>query len=516
MNRLDFTQSLNDWTGTGTVIGALLLCLAMFVALRRWRQRRRSSATVRTLRLDAPLFWWSKHDPFTVRDLLAAGVVIFGRAGAGKSSGSGLTLARAIVRHPRSAGLVLAAKPEERAEWEQLFAAAARSDDLRIVSPAHDLKCDFLDYELKNGGSTRGVVTCIRTIGETLRSGDRKGGEEGDFWERQQERLLYHAVCVVKLATGQVSAPDLQRFIDAAALSPEQIRTPEFRDGFHSRTLEAAHAATKSPDDAEDCERAVAFWLSEYVSMAERTRSSILAGVMGLLFVFNSGVVRRLASSGSNLTPDDVLAGGWVLVDMSPTEWGDAGAFVQAGWKYLLQKAVLRRQAQLTDPFVVIWCDEAQQTLNSFDAHYGAQCRSHLGCMVCLTQSLHGVYAALSGERGKQQALAFLATIGHRVFHALGSADDAQHASDLIGRRVTLRFGGSLAPTKTAYDALFGDDGLTTSFNETVEAIAEPRVFMSGLRTGGPANRGRVDAVVVRSGEPFSTGENFLFTSFQQ
>ena len=502
--------------GTSAAVALLLLGGAALAVVVRRRCRRPTGTTPSPLRLDAPLFYWSRRDPFRLRDLLAAGVVIFGRAGAGKSSGSGRTLARAIVRHPRSAGAILAAKPEERAEWEGLFAEAGRPDDLLVVSPAHDLKCDFLDYELRHGGSTRDAVACLRTVGETLRSGDRQGGDDGEFWRTQQERLLYHAVCVVKLATGKVSAPELQKFIDVAALSPEQLRSPEFRDGLHSRTLEAAFAAPKSPDDAEDYERAAAFWLAEWPAMAERTRSSILAGVMGLLFVFNSGVVRRLASSGTNVSPDDILAGKWVLVDMSPTEWGDAGAFVQAGWKYLVQKAVLRRAARPTDPFVVVWCDEAQQTLNSFDAQFAAQSRSHLGCTVALTQSLHGVYAALRGESGKQQALAFLATMGTRIFHALGSAEDARHASDLIGRRVTLRFGGSLAPAKSMHDALFGEDGVTASFSEQVEAIVEPRVFMSGLRTGAPANRGLVDAVVVRSGEPFSSGENFLLTTFQQ
>ena len=44
----------------------------------------------------------------------------------------------------------------------------------------------------------------------------------------------------------------------------------------------------------------------------------------------------------------------------------------------------------------------------------------------------------------------------------------------------------------------------------------EPKQFMHGFRTGGKINNYRCDAVVIRSGEAFSNGENFLKIAFSQ
>ena len=163
---------------------------------------------------------------------------------------------------------------------------------------------------------------------------------------------------------------------------------------------------------------------------------------MGILHVFNTGVVRELVSTTTNVTPDDMFRGKWVLMDMSPAEWGDIGKFISSGWKYLTQRAVLRRHATDGDAIHVIWCDEAQQFVNSHDAHYLAQCRSHKGCMVYLTQSLHSYYSAMQGEKGRHHADALLTNFHHKVFHALGDEQtgdwairpDRQGASHLYRR----------------------------------------------------------------------------------
>ncbi len=59
------------------------------------------------------------------------------------------------------------------------------------------------------------------------------------------------------------------------------------------------------------------------------------------------------------------------------------------GLKLLTQKHILRRHAKPGDPVIIIHADEAQEMVSSFDASFLAKCRSHLGCMIYLTQSLH-------------------------------------------------------------------------------------------------------------------------------
>ncbi|MCA9092029.1 MAG: type IV secretory system conjugative DNA transfer family protein [Planctomycetaceae bacterium] len=474
----------------------------------------------RRFSLDTVLMNWNRWDRFTVRQLLSGGVLILGGPGSGKSSGSGKALFRSIVGNPHSNGLCLCAKPEDLDDFLGTFAAAERSEDVIVFAPTQPWRFNVLNhlYQTTNG-STHEVVQGILTIGEKLRSGgDGNRGEDAGFWKAQTERLLYHTVQIVKLARNGVSAPDLQKFLNGAATSVEQVHSPEWQAGEHHQWIKLAYASRNtSSHDAHDFEQALAFFVNEWPSMADRTRSSIMASVMGILHTFNCGQVRELISGATNFSLEDLNRRKWLIVNMPPSVWGDAGTLINVSLKYLLQKLILQRSARETNGFTVIWCDEAQEFLcGEFDGRFLAQCRSHQGCMVALTQSLHGLFSLMPGESGKEQALALLACFHHRIFHALGSAEDANYASELLGRRPKIFMGGSIAPVENIYEQLFGVSKVTSSFSEQMEAILPPRAFLNGLKRGGPENDFLVEGILVRSGEPFSTRENWLSVSFRQ
>lgn len=484
-------------------------------SIRSWFRRPGSRGRNGPHSLERVVLRLTEQDVISVRGLLNGGVCIFGVSGSGKTSGSGMALARGIINLMTSGGLIIAAKPGDAPMWKRMLADAGRGDDLLVFSPSEPLRFNFLDYEMRHGGHTRNIVQLIFTIGESLQSANGNGRSDEVFFKQNQERLLYNAIEIVKRATGKVSAPDLQKFIIRAAASPEELSSEAFQASFHSQCMEAAFKATKTPNEALDFELAADFWLSEYPAMAEKTRSSILAGVTALLHVFNTGVVRSLVSAETNVSPDDMFNGKFVLVDMSPSEYGEVGSFVCAGWKYLTQRRVLRRDASDTDCINVIWADEAHQGINSFDATYLAQCRSHLGCMIFLSQSLPGYNAALKGESGKQEALSLLANFGTTVVHVV-DPETADWAADKLGKRLETFFSGSMAPAEDVFDDLFGRHRMTGSFSTHYEHTLQPRAFLHGLRTGGNANGRMVDAYVIRSGEPFSSGENYVFATFKQ
>ena len=86
--------------------------------------------------------------------------------------------------------------------------------------------------------------------------------------------MIYNAVEVVKLATGRITAPDLQKFITGAAMSPQQFTSEAWLSGFHNQCLKAAWEKEKSPLEEHDYELAKEYWLNEFVFMADKTRSS--------------------------------------------------------------------------------------------------------------------------------------------------------------------------------------------------------------------------------------------------
>jgi len=504
-------MTVNDMIGIAVVGTGIVVAKVVD----NWRRR---PAIYRKTKepLEKGLLSWTQNDVFAVRDLLDGGVAITGRSGSGKTSSSGKDISNAIIRHPKSGGLILAAKHEDLDMWQVKFKKAGRSNDLIVFSPGNDRRFSLLGYVLGMGGQTRDVTKCITVIGETLKSGDSKGGEGADFWEREQERMIYNAVEVLRLATGTVSAPDIQKFISTAPTSAAQIATPQWQAGFCNQCLASAFSKTKSPIEAHDYQLATDYWLNEYPNMADKTRSSILVGVMGILHVFNTGVVREMVSTTTNVSPDDILAGKWVIVNMSPAEWGDTGLFVAAGWKYLTETAVLRRQATAASNIVTIWCDEAAQFVNSFDSHFITQCRSHMGCLVFLTQSLHSYYGALRGQTGRHQADALLTNFGTKIFHAVGDVQTAEWAAGLIGKSLQTFIGSSMSPMDSIGQELTGGSKVTTSTSEHFEAILQSNVFMNGLKTGGNENGLLCDAIVIRSGKPFSNGQNWLLCTFSQ
>lgn len=498
------------------IIYALICFGAVFLFTQVFGKKRGASQPKGGL-LDRVVLWWSQHDPLTVRDLLNGGIAIFGRTGSGKTSSSGKQLARGIIGLPGSGGLILAAKPEDVDDWRRIFAEAGRSRDLLVFGHDSPLRCNFLDYIRQMGWDAREMAKMLMVIGEGLNANDSKGGEDSDFWEKQQFRMLYFACLCVQLGHGKVSATSLQKFVAGAARSAEQVGDAAWGKSFHPETIRLALNNARTPREKHDLEQATEYFLRELPALADRTRSSIETGVFGVLHVFCNGAVHDLVSTTTNCSPDDTLRGKFILVNLAPSETGDLGLFVGGGFKYLTQRLVLKRKAGDNDAPHVIWCDEAQQRVSSYDSHYLAQCRSHRGCMVYLTQSIHSYYSSLGGEKGRHQADALLTNFAAgKVFHALGDVQTAEWAAGLIGKSLQTFVGGSMAPREQPWDELMGNSKYTGSYSQHYEQILQPNTFLNGLRTGGHENGLVCDCIVIRSGKPFADGSNFLFTAFSQ
>jgi hypothetical protein len=461
--------------------------------------------------LDKPLLRWSESDCLSKRDLLRS-ICVQGASGSGKTNFVGYRIAQALAADRDIGGLALASKPVEDVQfWQGILGRAGRLKNLCVFGPGHGWRFNVLEHELRSGADSRELASLLMTLGETLTRADNGAQQQDQFFYQQSGRQLHMAIEPVRLATGRLSPLDVQRFINGAATAPEQLKTPQWQAGFHNRVLEAAFHAPKSPIEEADFEQVMAYWLGEIPSLNDRTRSSITTQVQGILHVLCSGIVRDLMATTTNVSPQILDNGAWVVVDMPISRYGASGAMVNGIWHLATQRHILRRHAADKRKVTVIWIDEFQNHLNSFDPQFLAECRSHGGCMVVLTQSLHSYYAALKGgQAAEHSANALLTNFAHRIFCSLGDAKSAEWASGLLGKRLETMIGGSMAPEESMWDTLMGRTKFTGSFSQHYEPILQPNVFMHHLRTGGD---GVADAIVIRP-ERFSNGQNFLAVAF--
>jgi type IV secretory pathway TraG/TraD family ATPase VirD4 len=464
--------------------------------------------------LDQPLLCWGDDNAFTVRNA-CENVAVFGKTGSGKSSGSGDTILRALVRHANSGGLILASKPGDREYVRRIFREERDERDLLIMEPGAPYRFNVLDFDRKNGADTRQLTQALMTFGETLdRAEGESGGDRDPFWIGQNRRQIHNAIEIVTAATGAIDPRSLQAFIGGAALNLEETGDAKWHSGFHCQALLAAKAKAATDIEKNDFDLAEAYWISELPALNDRTRSSINAGVMGLLHVFNTGIVRDLLATSTNISPESLEERKWWLVNF-PIVPGDASAtFVNTAIKYAVQRHILRRKAGAGDPLLAIWCDEFQKVSNSYDAAFLAECRSHKGCLVALTQSIHSMYANLRGKGGEHQTDSLLTNFGHLIIHTLGDAKSAEYASSILGKRREL-FIGTSTGREEMWDVITGQSRMTMNAHESYEPVLQPAMFLRGLRTGGPPDN-TVDGVVIKAGQPFRNGENYLIAAFGQ
>lgn len=502
----------NDAVGITALV--LFIALILFTRLRKRRDESRPAEAAAATGLDTPLVKWTENDCFTKRDLLRS-VCVQGATGSGKTNFVGYEIAKALARDRHIGGLILASKPVEDLKfWQEIMRGAGREKDLLVFGPGHRLRFNVLDHELHSGADSRELASFLMTLGETLHRGQAGAQQSEQFFVEQSGRMLQMAIEAVRLATGTVSPVDLQRFITTSATSQEMLATAGWQADFHNQILKGAYDAPKTPIEQADFEQVMAYWLGEMPALNDRTRSSISTQAQGILHVLCSGMVHDLMATATNVSPAIMDEGRWVLVDMPISRFGASGAMVNGLWHLATQRHILRRHAADKRKVTVIWIDEFQNHLNSFDPQFLAESRSHGGCMVVLTQSLHSYYAALKGggHAAEHQANALLTNFAHRIFCSLGDAKSAEWASGLLGQRLETMVGGSMAPQESMWETLMGRSKFTGSFSQDYKPVVQPGVFMHDLRTG---SEGVADAIIIRP-ERFSNGQNYLLASFSR
>jgi len=468
--------------------------------------------------LDIPLLRFSPHDVWTIRDALE-GTSIMGEIGSGKTSGSAAAIARAFLR-AGFGGLVLCAKPEERDLWEGYAAANGRGDDVVIFSPEDDERFNWIEYELKREGRGAGQTeNLVEMYGKSTEivGGKAQAVSSEPFWDHAAMEMVREAIDLLRLAKQDEQDPiltldDVYRVITSAPRSLAEVDDEAWqRKSFCAQVIAAADRRAKASDDPvaiHDAEVAVAYWLEEFAGLADRTRSSIVAHFSANAKKLMKGTAWELLGTTTTITPEATYKDGKIIiVDLPLQEYLMVGKMVQLIWKFMWQRAVLRRDVRAYPRPVFLWADEAQNFISSFDFMYQAVARSARAATVYITQNLNNYHAVL-GSNAHHDAQAFLGNLVTKIYHANRDHATNQWAADSIAQQWDFILHGNQTTGRH-------DDSMSGGFGEARKYLVEPVEF-TRLRKGGPANDYNVDAIVLGGKIWRETGASYVYTTFGQ
>jgi hypothetical protein len=436
-------------------------------------------------------------DWFTVRDA-TQGIQAFGGTGSGKTSGTGYTFGRAYLR-AQFGGLVLCAKPEERQLWERLAEETGRRDDLIIVRPDAPHRFNFLNYEATRAGrGARLTVNIVHLLLEIAKSVEReeKAEAEKPFWRNALRQLVTAVVDLALFAQLPLRFDLLADIVRSGPKSAKEAEDPAWQEqSVCYNCIREAEAHPLDEDERADFEQCRAYWLSDFATLAGETRSSIVLSFTMLTNLFTTRPLRRLLSTDTTLTPEVTFDQKIIVVDMPLQEYFQAGRIAQFVWKYMWQKAALRRtQIDGNTPPIFLWCDESQNFISDFDPEFQAVARSAKACTVYLTQNIN-LYKKALGTGSDDAVEAFLGNLQTKIFHQNSSADTNEWAADLFAK--------DLLPKETLGKTA-GTSGASGSKSTTLEEQHQVRpIEFTRLLTGGEASGGMVQAYIYKGGTRF-------------
>ena len=444
-------------------------------------------------------------EPFSLRGAYE-GIFVTGGPGSGKSSGSGKHLAHALLQ-AGAGGLVLSAKPNEAQTWREYARACGREDDLIIFGEhegeGEECGFNFLDYEMANskGNPAEAATNVMMEIGEGIGDG-LKGGGDSQIWIRHAKTLIRNALNVCLLANESVSVARITRLATSDKAADEMLAKAQAR----------ADAGELTASQIADLDAVRHYLAVKWRELDEKPKSSVLMTADTVADTFATGVMRDLFTGKTTITPDAILGGKIIVVDLSVIQYDEAGKAANIAWKYCLQRAIQRRGAvKPADRPTFVFADECQHFITKRDAEFVTTSRSAGCCNIYLTQNRPNLIERL----GESAVDGFLGCFSTKIFHQNADGKTNEWAADSIAKILQTR-----TSTSTNYNvggARGGPGGGGgTSQQQVMDHEVTPREFQD-LARGGEHMNYVVTALLFRSGHVFASNrKTYLEVAFNQ
>jgi len=499
------------------------------------------------------------------------GTCIFGGTGSGKTSGSGATYAKALLRKGFG-GCVLTAKVDERILWEKYARETGRDKDVVVISDAdYSDSINLLQYELSQMGGSSSANSEVANILLEATSLDSKPGNAKDpFWENSVYNLLYNGIVLLTLSqdylernnksspekNGGLKLAQLINLIHSAPREPKEQEptTPKSEELEKSNTLnesdkkgkskdacprrkrpnqsnEIEHNGKESPsffettlksvkkgrdakiwkfDQDKEAERAIRYFTKEFVNMNPSTRSDVLATFDGQISWLLTPPFRRIFFEKNTIAPSDSYRKCKIfIVDIPIKKYPSVGRMAQILFKLIWQRSMERRGDEKGAP-VFLWIDEAQFFVSPNDISFLTTARSSKVATVFLTQTIVNYRTFLDRTNGEGNATDNLLSLFQtKIFHANECPVTKEYTQRLFGvcKRRRLTEQRSREHGKLAQ---------VTFHSQTSTEYVLPANKFNFLKRGGAPNDNIVEAYVFQTGRKWKKNPYYLKAVFHQ
>jgi len=484
------------------------------------------------------LLRFSPQDNWTL-DEASLGTLIFGATGSGKTTGPFQYVLRSFLRHGFG-GIFLCAKKQSFDDCMMIVRAESREKDVVVFElPESEnnpppLCFNFLTYEAQRYGEGKVIIENVVRLLTQVSEVSRSSGNDDKFFENAMTQLLRHALEVIITARGKVDLGLVLELVQSLPQGPNDLDDPE---KLFSLQLLMEAKEKGGPARANELYLAEKYFTIEWVALGDKTRSSISITLTVFLDLFLRFPLRNLFMGELTISPDHVLKGGILIVNLNIPEFELISKFAGVIWKHAIQRAIERRPELKTPPIesvrpIFIAVDEAQFWVNKSDFLFQTTARSNRGLTVYATQNIANFNAEMASDSaGRARVSSMVGNLQNRFFCQNLEPETNLWAADSIGRILVKRFSANVSYGRPLEGETEPTKNVSESVSEQLDYDVQPRIF-TGLRRGAdlkrtlndsninttdPKKQGQVEAILVVAGRRFATtGERWLRVFFDQ
>jgi len=453
--------------------------------------------------LEQTVWQLTDEDQLTMRDCLNH-CICFGSSGSGKSSSVMATMMRRYMAS-FSGGLILTCNPGDLAEIQGAAADAGRSDQLVVISPESEFVLNPLHSEVlsrqRGGGTVPKLIDLLMTGQELFSQEEKSHGGADPFWQQQHRVYLQQLLRLDMLAQGGISLKNLLGYLRDAPRSMEEVNDAKWQEtSLVERAI--AKAFERCPGKRKELQAVGNFFLREFPRMADKTRESVVSGLVGLLAPLVDEPLHRYFCQPSNVHPQDTWQNNMILcIDYPVSQYGMAGRLLQGMILYAYMKAVEGRDLREEPGHVFIIADEMQVFWSSYCTQFQAYARGK-GCATLFATQSRAAFADRQGggPSAGDTLDAFLANFG-TVFCLAVDQATAKWFADSVGEKW-----GMISNVGGGHGQQGGQ--LFAGATEHKKHQIEPQELTS-LKRGGPPHN-YAECIAYRHGKTWSDGKSFL------